>query len=248
MTQRWIILAILFGWLFTVGFPVKAEEGDIQDTSVCEDGEKFDIQESGTVNTSHSQEPKDELIVVDIHKLKLFLYHNGHPIRTYPVAIGDLETPSPIGEWKIIHKGGNWGNGFGERWIGLNVPWGIYGIHGTNKPWSIGTRTSHGCIRMFNQHVLELYGLVKLGTPVKIIGDLPQVSPRKEVGRNNSGRDIVAFQFALRKAGFEPGIVDGRFGVDMERAVYRLQIFYGLAPTGRISLNEQAILGFYKKF
>jgi hypothetical protein len=248
MPQRWIIFVMLFGWLFIVGFSLKAEESPNQNTITCEDGEKFIIEESETVNTFHSQDPKDELILVDIRKLKLVLYHNGRPIRTYPVAIGDLETPSPIGEWKIIHKGGNWGNGFGDRWMGLNVPWGIYGIHGTNKPWSIGTRTSHGCIRMFNQHILELYGLVKIGTPVRIIGDLPPVSPRKEVGRNNSGRDIVAFQFALRKAGFEPGIVDGRFGVEMERAVYRLQYFYGLAPTGRISSNERAILGFCKIF
>ena len=47
----------------------------------------------------------------------------------------------------------NWGGGFGTRWLGLNVPWGIYGIHGTNQPWSIGTQASAGCIRMFNRHV-----------------------------------------------------------------------------------------------
>jgi Uncharacterized protein conserved in bacteria len=225
--------------------PLKAEDGGIRNVITCEDGEQFVIEENGTINTSHSEDPKDEMIIIDIRKLKLTFYQNGHPIRIYPVAIGDSGTPSPIGEWKIIHKGGNWGNGFGERWIGLNVPWGIYGIHGTNKPWSIGTRSSHGCIRMFNEHVLELYTRVKLGTPVRIIGDLPKVVPRKDVGRNNTGRDIVAFQFALRKAGFEPGTADGRFGIEMERAVYRLQFFYGLAPTGRVSLNEQYLLGFH---
>lgn len=215
-----------------------------QSEVTCEDGEKFIIQEKRIIETTHLSGSKDDLIIIDIKKLKLNFYRDGRILRTYPVAAGEMETPTPIGEWKIIHKGGNWGDGFGDRWIGINVPWGIYGIHGTNKPWSIGTRSSHGCVRMLNKHVLDLYGLVKLGTPVHIIGDLPKVSPRSEVGRNNTGRDIIAFQFALRKAGFEPGMIDGRFGSEMEQAVYRLQFYYGFAPTGRISFNEQIILGF----
>jgi hypothetical protein len=245
MSRRTIFfLLLILGSLILFIFQAKAEVVNGRNETTCEDGEKFIIEEKGIVQTSNLPGPKDDLIIIDLRKLQLRFYRDGQSIRTYPVAIGESETPSPIGEWKVIHKGGNWGNGFGERWIGLNVPWGIYGIHGTNKPWTIGNRSSHGCIRMFNKHVLELYGLVKLGTPVHIIGDLPKVSPRKEVGRNNTGRDIVAFQFALRKAGFEPGIVDGRFGADMEQAVYKMQFFYGLAPTGKISFNEQIILGF----
>ena len=50
----------------------------------------------------------------------------------------------------------------------LNVPWGIYGIHGTDKPWSIGQAVSHGCVRMYNQDAEELYGKVPVGTPVRI--------------------------------------------------------------------------------
>jgi hypothetical protein len=238
-----LLLFIISGPLI-LNYALKAKGDNIRHAITCEDGEDFVIRESETVHTSHVADANDEMVIIDVKRLKLTLYKNGQPLRTYPVAIGDSETPSPIGEWKVIHKGGNWGSGFGERWIGLNVPWGIYGIHGTNKPWSIGTRSSHGCIRMFNRHVLELYSLVKLGVPVRIVGDLPKVVPRKEVGRNNTGRDIIAFQFALRKAGFEPGVVDGRFGVEMERAVHRLQFYYGLAPTGRLSLNEQVILGF----
>ncbi len=209
---------------------------------ICEDGEKFFLKKWGTMEASNIPTVKGDLIVIDTRKLRLTLYRNGKVLRTYPVAIGEPETPTPIGEWKIIHKGGNWGNGFGSRWMGLNVPWGIYGIHGTNKPWTIGSRASHGCIRMFNRNVLELYELVKLGTPVRIAGDLPKVSPRKEIVRNNSGRDVVAIQFALRRAGFNPGDADGRFGLTMEQSVYKLQRFYGVAPTGKIGLNEQYFL------
>lgn len=208
----------------------------------CEDGEKFLLKEKSFVEALNSPLNKEDYIVVDTGKLRLTLYHEGKTYKTYPVAIGEPVTPSPIGEWKVIHKGGNWGDGFGVRWIGLDVPWGIYGIHGTNKPWTIGSRASHGCIRMFNRDVLELYELVKLGMLVKITGVLPKVSPRKEVGPGNTGRDIIAMQLALRRAGFDPGRVDGRFGGMMEAAVHRFQFFYGLAPSGKLSVTEQYLL------
>ena len=215
----------------------------------CPDGEEFFLSSekpAAQTRASLSRRPETgELIVIDLTKFHLTLYRAGKVFRTYPVAIGEPETPSPIGEWKIIHKGGNWGNGFGARWLGLNVPWGIYGIHGTNKPWTIGTRASHGCIRMYDQNILELYELVKIGLPVHIVGNLPKVNPRKEVARNNTGRDIVAMQLALRSSGFKPGTADGRFGIEMEQAVYELQIFYGLPKTGKIGLNEQFILNLH---
>jgi lipoprotein-anchoring transpeptidase ErfK/SrfK len=43
---------------------------------------------------------------------------------------------------------------------------GRYGIHGTNKPQSIGKAASYGCIRMRNEDILALYGRVRTGTPV----------------------------------------------------------------------------------
>lgn len=233
-----LIIGAFLTWIPIIAF-ARASNYKIK----CEDGEEFLIQERTPVQATNPVQPGDALVVIDTQKLQLTLIKDDRIVKTYPVAVGETETPTPIGEWKVIHKGGNWGNGFGVRWIGLNVPWGVYGIHGTNKPWSIGTRASHGCIRMFNQHVLELYNTVKLGTPVHIIGVLPKVSPRKEVGRGNTGRDIIAFQLALRKAGFEAGTADGRFGAEMEQAVLQFQQFYGLAPTGKISFNEQIILG-----
>lgn len=236
---------ILFYLVFFILFfiPVRAANQNTENSVVCEDGEKFYIQEKQTVQTNNNFTSHEDLIIINTKKLQLNFYRHGKLIKNYPVAIGEPETPTPIGEWKIIHKGGNWGDGFGIRWIGINVPWGIYGIHGTNKPWSIGNRASHGCVRMFNPHVLELYGLVKLGTPVHIIGDLPKVNPRKELTRNNTGRDVLAAQFKLRQAGYNVGVADGRFGLEMEEAVLRLQYFYGLNPTGKITLNEEKILG-----
>ena len=81
----------------------------------------------------------------------------------------NLDTPTPLGTFKIIEKA-KWGGGFGSRWMGLDVPWGKYGIHGTNKPGSIGFNASAGCIRMRNKDVEELYNIVDYNTTVAIVG------------------------------------------------------------------------------
>ena len=226
---------------FFIGLRRIIGNNTVQTKVTCEDGDEFTLMERD-ITTANNPVGNGDLINIDTKQLHLTLYRDGKVFRRYPVAVGEPDTPTPIGEWRIIHKGGNWGNGFGVRWMGLNVPWGVYGIHGTNKPWSIGTRASHGCIRMFNHHVTELYDLVKLGTPVHITGNLRPAVPRADIGRNNTGRDVVYMQFALRKAGFDPGTVDGRFGEKMEQAVQQLQLFYGLTPTGRIRSNEQYLL------
>ena len=57
----------------------------------------------------------------------------------------------------------------GSRWIGLNGLKGDakdrtgFGIHGTKDPESIGTRSSMGCIRLYNGDVIEVYNLLAAG-------------------------------------------------------------------------------------
>ena len=51
----------------------------------------------------------------------------------------------------------------------MTLSGGQYAIHGTNAPNSIGGFVSHGCIRMFNRDILDLYGRVRLGTPVVVM-------------------------------------------------------------------------------
>ena len=53
--------------------------------------------------------------------------------------------------------------------MGFNVPWGQFGIHGTLEPGSLGWASSHGCIRMENSEVAELYKIVPIGTKVTIV-------------------------------------------------------------------------------
>lgn len=107
-------------------------------------------------------------IKIETSILKLYFYKDDKLVRIYPVAVGKPNTPTPPGDWKIISKQLNPGGALGIRWLGLNVPWATYGIHGTNNPSSIGTRASMGCIRMYNSDIEELYEQVYIGVPVFI--------------------------------------------------------------------------------
>jgi lipoprotein-anchoring transpeptidase ErfK/SrfK len=97
----------------------------------------------------------------------LKLLSNNVVVTHYPVAIGKSSTPTPSGSWKITKKG-LWGGPFGGYFMQLSVPYGIYGIHGTNKPWTIGQKASNGCVRMYSNQAAELYSIVPKGTPVLI--------------------------------------------------------------------------------
>ncbi|WP_010099031.1 L,D-transpeptidase [Ornithinibacillus scapharcae] len=98
------------------------------------------------------------------HELKLF--DGSILIKTYPIAVGKMVTPTPFGSYKIINKQANPGGPYGAFWMGLSKP--HYGIHGTNDPSSIGKNVSLGCIRMFNPDVLDLANRVPIGTDVVI--------------------------------------------------------------------------------
>jgi len=106
-------------------------------------------------------------IIINTSEHTLSLYIDNEFSKTYPVAVGKLTTPSPKGTFKIYSKFRNPGGPFGARWIGLSIN--HYGIHGTNKPDSIGKDISNGCIRMQNIDIVELYDLMSIGDIVEII-------------------------------------------------------------------------------
>lgn len=105
-------------------------------------------------------------IIVDLSDRMLYLLDNNIVIKGYPVGIGKMLTHTPVGSYTIINKAPNPGGPFGAYWMGLSRP--HYGIHGTNDPSSIGHEVSHGCIRMRNEDVVQLAGIVPIGTSVTI--------------------------------------------------------------------------------
>ncbi|MBE3578071.1 MAG: L,D-transpeptidase family protein [Limnochordales bacterium] len=182
-------------------------------------------------------------LYVDLDKATLTVYSEGKPYKTYPVATGKSRTASPLGDWKVVWKDRGWGGGFGTRWMGLNVPWGTYGIHGTNKPWSIGRRASAGCFRMFNRDVEELYEWVPHGTRVIVRGSVSPRMTRSEYAAGASGQDVVWLQIALQRAGVLTQEADGRFGPATQKAVAELQAALRLPVTGRAGSDLLMLLG-----
>jgi hypothetical protein len=57
----------------------------------------------------------------------------------------------------------------------------LYRIHGTSEPWSIGLAVSSGCIRLFNQDIIDLYARVAIDTPVLVLQNEPLMFPQREV-------------------------------------------------------------------
>ena len=108
-------------------------------------------------------------------------YENGVKKAVYPLGLGKTYTPTPVGYFKILEKVVNptWidpsdpeymvssgpANPLGYRWMQIR---GNYGIHGTNRPDSIGGYVSNGCIRMLEADVEKLFDAVDVGTPVDI--------------------------------------------------------------------------------
>lgn len=168
-------------------------------------------------------------ILIDTGRRTLTLFNDGEPYRQFPVAVGKPETPTPIGAWKVARKAANWGTGFGSRWLGLNVYWGIYGIHGTNKPYSIGGYQSHGCIRMHNRHVEQLYSWVSVGTPVIIVGNVfgYMDPPYKIMRQGDKSSAVMEVQSALKRLGYNIE-VDGIWGSGMEKAIIQYRKDAGL--------------------
>ncbi|MBD3919026.1 L,D-transpeptidase family protein [Paenibacillus sp. PR3] len=190
------------------------------------------------------------LITIDVFPQRhlLIVYLDHIPYKSFQVAVGNPSTPTPVGEYVVIYKGKNWGPSFGSRWIGLNVPWGTYGIHGTNKPYSIGQHASHGCIRMRNRDVEELYEIIPVGTKVTIFGHVlgeGNQEPRM-ISQGDVGADVQLVQNRLQSAGFYHGECDGKFRSSTTIALKKFQRENGLIPNGVVSLKEYEKLGLFE--
>lgn len=128
----------------------------------------------------------DFSIVVDKSTNTLTLLNHGQFFARYPVRTGKLDYLTPVGEFKVINKKKDpqWsdpkthrtyaplepGNELGTRWIGFQGA--SLGIHGTIHPESIGTYASNGCVGMLKEDIEELFDLIRVGTPIRIIGQI----------------------------------------------------------------------------
>lgn len=180
--------------------------------------------------------PDGRWIWIDIHQKSLTLYEGTQVLKRYPVATGTGQTPSPIGSYRITSRFSGELGGFGTRFLGLNVPWGQFGIHGTNKPGSIGTNASHGCIRMFVGDSEELYSLVGNGARVMIEGGPYGLMDQslKTLHPGDRSSHVAAVQARLLQLGYGYQWPDGIYGVGTQQAVKRARKALGLPEEGDV--------------
>lgn len=133
------------------------------------------------------------------HRLFYFPPHKAGEaavVRTYPISIGRMDWHTPLGLTRIVSKREKpiWyppesvrrehaldgrplpkavppgpDNPLGEYAMRLGIPGGAYLIHGTNRPSGVGMQVTHGCVRMFPEDIAELYPMVPVNTPVRMI-------------------------------------------------------------------------------
>lgn len=117
-------------------------------------------------------------------------------VHTYPISVGRMDWNTPLGLTRIVHKREKpiWyppesvrkehaaegrplpkavppgpDNPLGEYAMRLGIPGGAYLIHGTNRPSGVGMQVTHGCVRMFPEDIKDLYAMVPVNTPVRLI-------------------------------------------------------------------------------
>jgi len=178
-------------------------------------------------------------ILVDLDNLILTLYKDANEEKTWPVSGGSEENPSPIGSWFVTGIE-NWGSSFGGSWIELNVPWGIYGIHGTTKPWVVGhNNISHGCIRMINADAEELKNIITVGVPVHIKYDN---IPFRILSKGEVGSDVLILQVMLMNLGYFSDAPDGEFGSNTFDALRQFQSNEKLKSDGILGIQTWDLL------
>ena len=130
--------------------------------------------------------------------------------------------------------------------MGLNVPWGQFGIHGTVYQSSLGWASSHGCIRMNNDEVAELFKIIPIGTKVTIIDGPygPFGKGFRYLESGMYGSDVFEIQKKLKELGFFNENPNGKFGLATEQAIKKYCKAYNLYTRKTIDPELQKKMGF----
>jgi L,D-transpeptidase ErfK/SrfK len=142
------------------------------------------------ITSSHLLPEPRKGIVLNLSELRLFYFAKDGSVMSFPLGIGKEGWQTPVGETSIVLKRRNpaWvppasireedpelpemipagaENPLGQ--YALSLGWQNYVIHGTNRPHSVGKRSSHGCVRLYPEDIAQLFKAVELGTQVTVI-------------------------------------------------------------------------------
>ena len=129
-------------------------------------------------------------IVMNLAELRLYHFAADGAVASMPIGIGSEGVETPLGDTTVVNKRKNptwWpppsiraerpelpasippgpDNPLGD--FALDLGWPLYRIHGTNRPYGVGRRVSHGCIRMYAEDIEALFAAVRVGTPVRVV-------------------------------------------------------------------------------
>jgi len=143
-------------------------------------------------------------IVINLSEMRLYYFFKKHKsllVKTFPIGIGTEGNNTPLGDFTIIEKivKPSWyvpesilkedptlpkvvppgpKNPLGSHALRLSLPTIL--IHGTNRPFGIGRRVSHGCIRLYPEDIPKLFKLVPTGAQVRIIRQPIKIGVKNE--------------------------------------------------------------------
>lgn len=184
---------------------------------------------TSSVNAEEIEPPKYK-ILINTNEFTLYVIDakTSEVVKRYPVALGKKNTPSPIGCWKVSSKALK-NQVFGGYWLGLNVPWDTFGIHGTNRPDSIGSLSSNGCIRMYNQNIEELFSIIDYDTTVVVYGGPSWIFSCyvRDIKPNDKGADVYEVQKILNAMGYYNGPINGIYDYPLIKSVQHYKIDHG---------------------
>lgn len=130
-------------------------------------------------------------IVINLADQRLYFFReDGNTVDSVPLGIGNAGWDTPKGTTRVVRKKKNptWyvpasvrredpelpgiilpgpNNPLGSHAVYLG--WPAYLFHGTNKPYGVGRRVSHGCVRLYPEDIARLFGDIKVGTPVMVV-------------------------------------------------------------------------------
>jgi L,D-transpeptidase ErfK/SrfK len=127
-------------------------------------------------------------IIVNTGEMRLYYFKTPDQVYTFPIGMGVLDFKTPQGNFRVVEKKvkPSWhipkslqakygmavmppgpDNPLGD--YKLTLSWGDYGIHGTHMPLGVGRLVSHGCTRMYPEHIKKLFPIVPKGASVEYI-------------------------------------------------------------------------------
>lgn len=157
---------------------------ELQQTATSAPVPPLAVIQDPTLFLPQASQPLSQLIL-RLSERRLYGYRGDREVVRYPVAVGRDQWETPTGEFIIFQRQAHpaWEHPFtgevippgpdnplGARWLGFWTDGtNAIGFHGTPHEHLIGEAVSHGCVRLRNADVIELYDRVELGTPVMVL-------------------------------------------------------------------------------